>query len=109
MAALGLDEHHAIASLSTIEGRGILENGDLLDVLGIDVEQQVGVIAVVEGVTRLLQILHHTVDHDEGLRIGRQRVESSDEHRGTIAGATTACDAAHIGTQLVLDVGLHGL
>ena len=70
VSTLGLNEDDTSSTLGTIEGSGILHDCHLLDILRIDIEQQVGVIAIVKRSTGLLHVLHHTIDDNQGLGIG---------------------------------------
>ena len=109
MTALGLDEDDAGGTLGTVECGGVLQDSNLADVLGIDVKQQVGVVAIVERRARLLHVLHNAVDDYQRLCIGIQRTETADEHGSTVAGTSRAGDAADVGAHQLLDVGLDGL
>ena len=70
MAALRGDEDDAITTLGTIECRCILEDLHLLDILGIDVEVEVSVVAIMEGGTGFLHVANHTVDDHQRLCVG---------------------------------------
>ena len=109
VAALGLDQDDTIAALGTIERRGILHHRDFLDIFRVDVEQQVGVVANMERRTVLLHILDDTVDDNEWLCVGIQRVKTTYKHGRAIAGTAGAGDGTYIGSQPLFDVAFHGL
>ena len=109
VAALGLDENDAVAAFGSVECGGILQHGDLLYVLGVDVEQEVVIVAIVQRRTGFLHVAHNAVDHDERLGIGRERVQTAHKHSSTIAGAAGTGDGSHVGTQLSFHIGLNSL
>ena len=80
MAALGINENDAIAAFGSIECRSVFQYRHLLHILRIEVEHEVDIVAIVKSRARLLHVLHHPIDHDEGLCIGRQRVQAANEH-----------------------------
>ena len=103
LVALGLDEEHAVGTLRTIESSTVLQHGDGLDVVDVQVCQQVVEVAVVEHGARVLHVHDDTVDDDERLGVGVQGVDALNEHEVTQAGDASVADAAHIGTQLLGD------
>ena len=106
MTALGGDEDDTISTLGTIESCTVLHDLNLLDIGRIDVQEEVGIVAIVEGGTCLLHITNDTVNNDKGLCIGIERAETANEHGRTVARATRAVDGMNIGTKVVLDFGL---
>ena len=70
VATLRLDEHYAVGTLGAVEGSGVLQHRHLLDVLRVDVQQEVGVVAIVQRGTCLLHVLNDAVDDEEGLCVG---------------------------------------
>ena len=109
VAALRLNEHHAVGTLGAVEGGGVLQYRHLLDVLRVDVQQHVGVVAVMQRGTCLLHVLHDAVDDEEWLCVGIERVQAAYEHGSAIAGTAGTRYGTHICTEEVLDVGLDGL
>ena len=80
VTALCGDKHHAVAALRSVECRCVLQHLHFFDVGRIDVEQQVGVVAVVKRTARFLHVADDAIDHDERHGIGIERVQSANEH-----------------------------
>ena len=83
---LGGDHHNTIVTLGTIQGRSrsTFQNGDALDVLGVDVNESVCTDALVVPVAFVVGVAianGHTVHDDERLGVTRDRGESTHSHR----------------------------
>ena len=53
--------------------------------------------------------MNDTIDDDERLSVGIQRIKTTNEHGRAIAGTAGAADGMNIGTKRVLDFGLNGV
>ena len=106
MTTLGGDEDDTISTLGTIESSTVLHDLNLLDIGRIDVQEEVGIVAIVESGTRLLHVTNDTINNDEGLCIGVERAETANEHGRAVARTARAVDGMDIGTKVVFDFGL---
>ena len=103
LVALGVDEQHAGGTLGTVEGGTVLEHGDALDVVDVQVGQQVVVVAVVKHGAVVLHVGDDAVDDDQRLGVGLQAVEAGQQHDVTLGGVSAAAYAAHVGTEALAD------
>ena len=108
LVAARVDEDDAVGALGTIEGRAVAQHGDALDVGRRDVGQHVVVEAAVQHLAVALLVEDHAVDHDEGLGIAVERVQTVDEHHAAYAGRAATADGVDLGAQLLLDFLLDG-
>ena len=109
MAALRINNQHAICPLGTIECGSVFKHFHTVDVLGVKEVEHIIHKAVVDGGTIVLHIPNHTVDNHERLGVGVEGVDAVDEHHGTLGIQAATADGAHIGVEHVLDFGFHRL
>ena len=103
LAAASVDKEHTVGTLGTVEGRSVLHHFHAFDIVGIDDVEHVVHEALVERGTVVLHIHHDTVDNDEGLGVGIQRVQAINEHGSTLGGHTAAVDGAHRTAEFFFD------
>ena len=75
---------------------------DLDNVIGIEVHQHIVVIAVMKHLAGILHIQLDTVDEYQGLGIGRQRIDTANQHQIAQAGDAAVRHGTHVGAQLLL-------
>ena len=109
MTTFGGNQDNTIRTPCTVDGSGILENLYLLDVVGIDVEQQIRIVANMKRVARFLHVVNHTVDNDQWLSIGIQGVQTTNKHGTSITRTARASDGVDVCTQLAFDFRLYTL
>ena len=109
VATFGGDEYHTVTTFCTIKSCSVLENLNLIDIVRVDAKQEVVVVAIVYHFACRHHVAHDTVNHEERLRIGVKRVESTDEHRSAIAWTAIACHCTHISTDVILNIHIHTL
>ena len=108
LVALGFDDEHTVGALGSVESRSVFHDGDVLDVVDIEVGEHIVVITIVEHLASVLHVHDDIVDDDERLRIGMERVDALDEHDVSNARDATARDGAHVSTELPLDERVDG-
>ena len=103
LVAARLDEDDAVTATGTVEGRAVAHHRHLLDVAGIQAGENVVVESLVEQLTAVLLLDDDIVDHNEGLCVGVQRVQTLNEHHATHARRAVAADGVYLTAQLLLD------
>ena len=109
MTTLGFNQDNAITTLGTIKSRSILQNGHFVDILGIDVQQQVCIVTRMHHRTGLLHILNHTINHNQRLSIGCERIQTTNKHGCTNTRSTRTGNGTDIRTHEALNIGINGL
>ncbi len=106
LITLGIDENHAVGTFGTIDGTTVLEYGDILDILHIDVGEDVVVVSAVQHALIVLQVSEYTIYDYKRLRIALQGVDTLHEHHVALSRIGAAGYAADVGTQTLLDDGI---
>ena len=108
MSALGVDNHNAVGTASTIERGGVLEHFHGFDVLRVDTCKDVVEESVVDGLSVELEVHHHSVEDDKRLRVEVEGVETMNEHGCTLALYARTIDGANVASELLLDIAVDG-
>ena len=99
--ALGLDEQHTGSGLGTIDGGSVLQHGDALNVVHIQVGQDIVVISLMQHLAVVLHVGDDTIDDDQRLGVGLQTGDTADEHRVAHTQLSATRNGMDVGTQLL--------
>ena len=99
--ALGLDEHHTGSGLGAIDGGSVLQYGDALNIVHIQVGQDIVVISLMQHLAVVLHVGDDTVDDNQRLGVGLQTGDTADEHGVAHAQLSATRNGMDVGTQLL--------
>ena len=98
MAAARGDNDSTIGTLRAIDGCGILEHLQRLDVVDINVGDGVLREALEERIDRSLLVPYSAIDDEERLGVGVERVQATDEEVRAYGAIRRARHATHVST-----------
>ncbi len=108
MTTLGGNLNDTISTFRTVESSTVAENFYLFNVFGVNEVENVVIETIVNSGTIVLHIPDDTINNNEGLCIGIQRIDTIDKHHTTLSGNTTTTYHTNGSIEFVLNLVFNG-
>ncbi|OQC02023.1 MAG: hypothetical protein BWX77_01497 [Bacteroidetes bacterium ADurb.Bin090] len=99
LTPLGFYTNDSVGSLAPVERRTVFQYRDALNVVHINIHQNIGLKAFKNGLNIGNIVPYYTVNNQQRMCLGIQRIQTTDKKQASYAGQTGTTDGTYVSSQ----------